>query len=95
MYAFDTETDWFVDDSNLYWDYDRGGKVLSGDTTKLSDRDSLVIVKMRGYYNNAVFKDPLFKDAANRDFTLAENSPALEIGFKPFSYNAGTLTKFN
>lgn len=95
MYAFDTETDWFVDDSNLYWDYDRGGKVLSGDTTKLSDRDSLVIVKMRGYYNNAEFKDPLFKDAANRDFTLAENSPALEIGFKPFSYNAGTLTKFN
>ena len=95
MYAFDTESDWFVDDSNLYWDYDRGGKVLSGDTTKLSDRDSLVIVKMRGYYNNAVFKDPLFKDAANRDFTLAENSPALEIGFKPFSYNAGTLTKFN
>ena len=95
MYAFDTESDWFVDDSNLYWDYDRGGRVLSGHTTKLFDRDSLVIVKARGYYNNAVFKDPLFKDAANRDFTLAENSPALEIGFKPFSYNAGTLTKFN
>ena len=95
MYAFDTESNWFVDDSNLYWDYDRGGRVLSGHTTKLFDRDSLVIVKARGYYNNAVFKDPLFKDAANRDFTLAENSPALEIGFKPFSYNAGTLTKFN
>lgn len=95
MYAFDTKSDWFVDDSNLYWDYDRGGKVLSGHTTKLFDRDSLVIVKARGYYNNAVFMDPLFKDPANRDFTLAENSPALEIGFKPFSYNVGTLTKFN
>ncbi|MBR3836275.1 MAG: right-handed parallel beta-helix repeat-containing protein [Clostridia bacterium] len=95
MYAFDTERDWFVDDSNLYWDYDRGGKVLSGHTTKLFDRDSLAIVVARGYYNNAIFKDPLFKDAANRDFTLAENSPALEIGFKPFDYNAGTLTKFN
>ena len=95
MYAFDTESDWFVDDSNLYWDYDRGGRVFSGDTTKLGDRDSLIIVKTRGYYNNAIFKDPLFKDAQNRDFTLAENSPALEIGFKPFDYNAGTLTKFN
>ena len=95
MYAFDTKKDWFRDDSNLYWDYDRGGKVLSGHTTKLFDRDSLVIVKARGYYNNAVFMDPLFKDPANRDFTLAENSPALEIGFKPFEYKAGTLTKFN
>lgn len=95
MYAFDTESDWFVDDSNLYWDYDRGGRVLSGHTTKLFDRDSLVIVKARGYYNNAVFEDPLFKDPQNRDFTLAENSPALEIGFKPWTLDAGTLTKFN
>jgi hypothetical protein len=94
MYAFDTKSDWFVDDSNLYWDYDRGGKVLSGHTTKLFDRDSLVIVKARGYYNNAVFMDPLFKDPANRDFTLAENSPALKAGFVPFDYDAGTITKF-
>lgn len=95
MYAFEVREDWFVDDSNLYWDYDRGGKVLSGSNMKIGERDSLVIIKTRGYYNNAMFEDPLFKDPQNRDFTLAENSPALEIGFKPFSYNAGTLTKFN
>ena len=94
MYAFDVAKDWFVDDSNLYWSYDRGGKVLSGHTSKLFDRISLVSVVAKGYYNNAVFKDPLFKDAANRDFTLAENSPALEIGFVPFEYDAGTLTNF-
>ncbi|MBO5421352.1 MAG: right-handed parallel beta-helix repeat-containing protein [Clostridia bacterium] len=95
IYAFDTEKDWFVDDSNLYWDYDRGGNVYSGHTTKLFDRKSLVILTAQGYYNNAVYADPLFKDAANRDFTLAENSPALEAGFVPFEYDAGTLTKFN
>ena len=95
MYAFNTDRDWFVDDGNLYWDYDRGGKVLSGTSTKLGDRKSLVVVTAQGYYNNAVFKDPLFKDAANRDFTLAQNSPALEAGFVPFAYDAGTLTKFN
>ena len=94
MYAFDLEKDWFVDDSNLYWDYDRGGKVLSGHTTGIFDRKSLVLVTAKGYYNNAVFKDPLFRDAENRDFTLAENSPALETGFVPFEYDAGTLTKF-
>ena len=46
----------------------------------------------RGYYNNGVFTDPLFKDAANRDFTLATNSPALDAGFVPWEYNAGTKT---
>lgn len=94
IYAFDTERDWFVDDSNLYWDYKRGRNVYSGHTTKLFDRKSLVILTAQGYYNNAVYEDPLFKDAENRDFTLAENSPALETGFVPFAYDAGTLTKF-
>ncbi|MBR0349251.1 MAG: right-handed parallel beta-helix repeat-containing protein [Clostridia bacterium] len=94
IYAFDTERDWFVDDSNLYWDYKRGRNVYSGHTTKLFDRKSLVILTSQGYYNNAVYEDPLFKDAENRDFTLAENSPALETGFVPFAYDAGTLTKF-
>ena len=94
MYAFDIKRDWFVDDSNLYWDYDRGGRVVAGHSMKLLDRKSLVGVVARGYFNNAIFKDPLFKDAENRDFTLAENSPALEIGFRPFKYDAGTLTKF-
>ena len=94
MYAFGLERNWFVDDSNLYWDYDRGGRVVAGHSTKLFDRKSLVGVVALGYFNNAVYEDPLFKDAANRDFTLAENSPALETGFKPFSYDAGTFTKF-
>ena len=94
MYAFNTKKDWFVDDGNLYWDYERGGKVLSGTSTEIGERKSLIVMTAQGYYNNAVYKDPLFKDAANRDFTLAENSPALEAGFVPFEYDAGTLTKF-
>lgn len=95
MYALTTDKDWFVDDSNLYWDYKNGGNVYSGDSTKAFEGESIVTMMMRGYYNNAVFADPLFKDAQNRDFTVAENSPALETGFKPWDYShAGTLTKF-
>ena len=94
MYALTTEKDWFVDDSNLYWDYKHGGNVYSGDSMGFFERKSLVIMKLRGYYNNAVLENPLFKDAENRDFTLAENSPAIKAGFKPFAYDAGTITKF-
>ncbi len=95
MYAFDVERDWFVDDSNLYWDYDRGGNVYSGHTTSLFDRMNIVSIMTKGYYNNGIFNDPLFKDPANRDFTLATNSPALDIGFEPWEYCAGTKTIFN
>lgn len=94
MYALTTDPDWFIDDSNLYWDYKNGANVYSGDSMGFFERKSLVIMKTRGYYNNALFEDPLFKDAQNRDFTLAENSPALANGFVPFSYDAGTITQF-
>ncbi len=94
MYKDSVNKDWFVDDSNLYWDYTNGGNVYSGKSMKLIERHTLVIMTTRGYYNNAVFEDPAFKDAANRDFTLAENSPALKAGFVPFAYDAGTITKF-
>lgn len=94
MYKNSVKKDWFVDDSNLYWDYTNGGNVYSGDSMKIHERHTLVIMTTRGYYNNAVFEDPLFKDAANRDFTLAENSPALKAGFVPFAYDAGTITQF-
>ncbi len=94
MYKNSVKKNWFVDDSNLYWDYENGGNVFSGDSVKLFKRHNLVIMTTRGYYNNAVFENPLFKDVANRDFTLAENSPALKTGFVPFAYDAGTITKF-
>ncbi len=94
MYNHSVKKDWFVDNSNLYWDYKNGGNVYSGYSTKIGDRHTLVIMTARGYYNNAVFENPLFKDAANRDFTLAENSPSIKTGFVPFAYDAGTITKF-
>ena len=93
MYWQTTSEDWFKDNSNLYWDY--GNKaVYSGSSTDLFDREDIVAMVVKGYYNNAVFENPLFKDAENRDFTLAENSPALKTGFVPFEYNAGTPYTF-
>ncbi len=92
MYARTIDMDWFVDDSNLYWDYKNGGNVMSGYSMSLFDRKDIPMMVGRGYYNNGVFTDPLFKDVANRDFTPATNSPALDAGFVPWEYNAGTKT---
>ena len=94
IHPFNPEKDQFIDNGNLYWDYTNGGNVYSGDSMSFFERISLVIMTAKGYYNNATFADPIFRDAANRDFTLAENSPAIENGFVPFEYSAGTITKF-
>ena len=94
MYWETTGIDWFKDDNNLYWDYNTFGKtVYSGGSTSIFDSENILGMYGRGYYNNAVLADPLFKDAANRDFTLAENSPAFDAGFEPWEYNAGTITE--
>lgn len=93
MYWRTTDLDWFKDNANLYWDYSHR-TVYSGHSMSLFDRKSIVDMVGRGYYNNAVFADPIFRDAENRDFTLAENSPALEAGFVPFEYKAGTPYRF-
>lgn len=94
IYKDTVSVDWFIDDKNVYYDYTKGGNVYSGGSTRIGDRFYIPAMIGRGYYNNGVFEDPLFKDAENRDFTLAENSPALDAGFVPFEYNAGTITKF-
>ncbi len=96
MYKNAVKSGWFIDNSNLYWDYDTvGNLVYSGNSMSVGDRHSIVIMSVRGFYNNAVFEDPLFKDAKNRDFTLATNSPALSTGFEAWEYDAGTYTKFS
>lgn len=89
MYDNAVDKDWFKDDSNLYWDYENGEKVFSNSDVSVKKMQSC------GHYNNAVFADPGFKDANNRDFRLSLNSPALGAGFEPWDYDAGTRTKFN
>ncbi len=94
MYKDTISLDWFKDDNNLYWDYNTFGKtVYSGGSTNIFDSENILGMYGRGYYNNAILADPLFKDAENRDFTLAENSPALDGGFEPWEYDAGTITE--
>ena len=47
----------------------------------------------RKYENeiHSIQSNPLFQDAENGDFKLAPNSPALELGFRPFELNVGRI----
>lgn len=92
IYYSDAKDEGFVDDSNIMWDYAFDGAVISRDDilTKMSEQ-ALEYSKQTnfdkfvryGLYNNAIVADPLFADPFNGDFTLAENSPAYDLGFEP------------
>ena len=87
----------FVDNRNLYWDYTLLSSVVSvgGDTWDVGEMYPVKAMEVWGYMNDAVYMDPLFRDAENFDFTLPVNSEACEkIGFTPFDYStAGTTVK--
>ena len=95
IYAFEVKGDWFVDDSNLYWYCNDVEKDSSDTMTAFTEIwNELTEKDVPGYYNNAIFADPVFKDATNRDFSLYLKTPALKCGFVPWEYSAGTKTLF-
>lgn len=90
-----------AESGNFYRDYARGVFVLStqtGDDKTRNPFKTLNRLQMRliGNYTDAEFADPWFRDAKGFDFTLADNSPAVQAGFERWNYNeAGTLSYFD
>ena len=85
----------FVDNRNLYWDYTLLSAVISleNDAWDVEDMIPVKAMEVKGYMNNAVYMDPLFKDIESRDFTLPVDSEACEkIGFTPFDYSTAGMT---
>ncbi len=73
-------------DLNLIWD-------VSGNPVKCIERDSETTMDLAGWQavgndRHSVFADPKFADVYARDFTLAADSPAFEIGFVPIDPSA-------
>ncbi|MCQ2472412.1 MAG: right-handed parallel beta-helix repeat-containing protein [Clostridia bacterium] len=83
----------FKDANNLLWDMTYGKLVFVSPSSSGSKCITLKKAKRKKLIDEStVAADPLFKDALNYDFTLSENSPAIEMGFVPWDYNnAGTL----
>ncbi len=88
MYKTAVDKDWFIDNNNVYWDYENGEKIFSDNNISVKK------MQRRGYYNNAVISDPCFRDAKNRDFRIALDSPVFGTDFEVWVYEAGTRTQY-
>ncbi len=88
-YAGQLEKRGFRSDLNLLWDVsgslprgengqsDKNGHWIALRTFSLDDLHAL------GYDRHSIVADPMCRDLAHFDFTLAADSPALALGFKP------------
>jgi hypothetical protein len=76
LYSGEWKDDNYVAANNLYWDTSGRGAIFLG--VSLSDWQKL------GKDRGSIVADPMFVDAANRDFRLKPGSPVAKIGFKPF-----------
>ena len=65
----------FITDRNLYWSTTTNAPVFSGRT--------FAEWQSEGYDRNGLVADPVFVNAAARDFALRPGSPALALGFVP------------
>lgn len=79
--------------NNLYWDLSKD-KDIYFDMDDQPERSMGIRTAVRkGIINNPIVKDPMFRDAANFDFELSSDSPAIKAGFEKWDYSeAGTLS---
>jgi hypothetical protein len=68
-----------ITDLNLLWD-------VAGEPWHKEAEERYTVAQLRelGIDQHSVVADPGFADLQNSDFTLAEDSPALALGFEPF-----------
>lgn len=82
----------YSEENNIFWDISNGNDILVGKDGEIKKGLSIETAERKKMITNPVVADPCFKDAANYDFELAEDSPAIAAGFKPWDYSqAGTI----
>ena len=85
-------TDCYNEENNIFWDISKGDKIFVGTDTDVKNGLRIETAERKGLITNPVVADPMFKDAANYDFELSDDSPAIKAGFEKWDYSqAGTL----
>ncbi len=80
----------YTEKGNIMWDLSNGSDVYS--SVDSADKSmGYETARRRDWLKNSVAADPRFRDAANFDFEINENSPVFKTGFEKFDYTlAGT-----
>jgi hypothetical protein len=73
-----TEPEYYTAEKNLFWPLD--GTLLTFNGLALAE------LQQQGQQAGTSVADPLFADAAGGDFSLRPDSPARQIGFRPFDW---------
>ena len=88
-YDYEIDQEAFISDSNLIWS--TASQIIGAQNrfpSNLYEPDKPVmsweVWLSEGNDQNSLIADPGFADPENGDFSLNENSPAYQIGFKPF-----------
>jgi hypothetical protein len=76
-YAASTVSGSIASDYNLFWS-------TAGAPVRMTTFAGFDRWRSPEHDQHSIEADPLFRDAEARDFTLAPDSPALELGFRPF-----------
>lgn len=78
--------------NNTYWDLSNGNSLYFSKGIHAYQSMSIKTAIRKGYVHSPIIADPMFRDAANYDFELSSDSPAIAAGFETWDYsNAGTL----
>ena len=81
----------YTENGNFLWDLTYGDELYFSDGGNRKKIMSYERANHKGFIKNSYLADPMFKDAANFDFELQENSPVFSAGFEKFDYSlAGT-----
>ncbi|MDX9882120.1 MAG: hypothetical protein RBS73_08625 [Prolixibacteraceae bacterium] len=86
-----------VVDSNLYYTENKNFEIIAFrhgiEGKRKLDRDTWKMIQDYKYDQNSVFdENPLFVNAAVRNYTLKDNSPALKLGFRQIDASTIGLT---
>lgn len=82
----------YSEQNNIFWDITNGDDILVGKDGNLKKGFDIETAVRKGMITNPVVVNPGFKDAANYDFELSDDSEAVKSGFKKWDYsNAGTI----
>ena len=82
----------FDERDNLYWDLTNGKDLYIDMNDNRKKAMGIRTAVRKGIITNPIIADPMFKNAAEFDFELSSDSPAVKAGFETWDYsNAGTL----